>query len=62
MMLFDAIDLSVCYVSESVGIYIQYVRKNGQRLCFVSLHRLVARWSQRLESEKHAHAKAGLKQ
>ncbi|MBK0010795.1 DUF4760 domain-containing protein [Stenotrophomonas sp. S41] len=61
-MLFNTIGGTVCSIRDRADLYVQHVRKNGQILCFAALDRLVARWKQRLEDEKHAHAKANLKQ
>ncbi|MBB6572555.1 DUF4760 domain-containing protein [Xanthomonas arboricola] len=60
-MLFKTIGGTVCSVRDRADLYIQHMRKNGQPLCFAALDRLVTRWKQRLEDEKHAQAKASLK-
>jgi hypothetical protein len=61
-MLFKTIGGTVCSIRERADLYVQHMRKNGQSLCFTALDRLVARWKQRLEDEKHAHIKATMKQ
>jgi len=59
-MLYNTISTTVCSMRERAEVYVSHLRENGQPLCFTTLDRLVKRWNERLEDEKHAQAKARL--